>query len=63
VFDIGAEGLHDPTGLNLPPCIVMDRGESLQDCLDHGPLDRPLILSVRFMCLMRMCADTVFEQS
>jgi hypothetical protein len=47
LFCVGAEGLRDPQGQRLPPCMVMDRGESLQDFLQRAHPDRFLSLWVR----------------
>ena len=40
-------GLLDPDGVPLPPCIVMERGESLQDWSDRAEPDRFTAFSVR----------------
>ena len=47
LHDVGAAGLHDPVGQQLPPCIIMDKGESLQEMLELSEPDRYTSLSVR----------------
>ena len=39
ICEEAAEGLSDPGGHALPPCIVTDSGQSLQDWLEHKPED------------------------
>eukprot|EP00892_Ulva_mutabilis_P004162 jgi/Ulvmu1/2117/UM127_0002.1 len=39
VCDGSAGGLHDPRGWPLPPCIVMEQGESLNDWSDRAQPD------------------------
>jgi hypothetical protein len=46
VCDSVAAGLVDPRGHALPPCIVMERGESLQEWSDRAEPDRFTALSV-----------------
>ena len=47
VFDKLASGLEDPQGHLLPPCIVMERGELLQDWSDRAEPDLFTCLAVR----------------
>jgi len=47
VCDGAAGGLVDPRGRPLPPCIVMERGESLQDLCNRAEPDIFSILAVR----------------
>ena len=47
VCDTTAEGLQDPRGRPLPPCIVMEKGESLQDWSDRAKPDLFTALGVR----------------
>eukprot|EP00892_Ulva_mutabilis_P000987 jgi/Ulvmu1/1088/UM106_0004.1 len=39
ICDAGTPGLRDPEGEPLPPCIVMERGESLQDWSERAVPD------------------------
>ena len=39
VYDIPAPLLEDPCGAALPPCIVLEKGESLQDWSDRAEPD------------------------
>ena len=56
VCDGAAGGLEDPRGRPLPPCIVMERGESLQDLCDRAEPDVFTVFSVRLVSLAMMCA-------
>ena len=47
VCDGAAGGLADPTGKPLPPCIVMEKGESLHDWSDRAEPDFFTSLAVR----------------
>ena len=47
VRDGGDVELVDPRGSALPPCIVMERGESLQEWADRAEPDLFTSLSVR----------------
>ena len=47
VCDGFAAGLTDPRGHLLPPCIVMEKGESLQDLCDRAQPDLFTALAVR----------------
>ena len=47
VCDGSAGGLEDPRGRWLPPCIVMEKGESLQDWSDRAHADLFTSLAVR----------------
>ena len=47
VCDGAGGGLEDPWGRPLPPCIVMERGESLQDLCDRAEPDVFTVFSVR----------------
>ena len=44
----GGEGLVDPRGRPLPPCIVMEKGESLYDWSERAEPDLFTALAVRF---------------
>ena len=46
-MDGGGGDLVDPRGNALPPCIVMERGESLQEWSDRAEPDLFTSLSVR----------------
>ena len=47
VCDSGASHLTDPGGHSLPPCIVIERGESLHDWSDRAHPDLFTALAVR----------------
>jgi hypothetical protein len=47
VCEQGQADLKDPDGAPLPPCIVMERGESLQEWADRADPDRFTALAVR----------------
>lgn len=47
VCDETAPGLKDPLGNRLPPCIVMEKGESLNDWSDRAEPDLFTALAVR----------------
>ena len=47
VCDGSAGGLEDPRGRALPPCIVMEKGESLHDWSDRAEPDLFASLAVR----------------
>jgi hypothetical protein len=47
VYDRGVEGLVDPSGHPLPPCIVMERGENLQEWTERTQPDLSQALTVR----------------
>jgi len=47
VCDGSAGGLEDPRGRPLPPCIVMEKGESLHDWGDRAEPDLFTSLAVR----------------
>ena len=47
VCDGSAGGLEDPRGRLLPPCIVMEKGESLHDWSDRAEPDLFTSLAVR----------------
>ena len=54
IYDVGTEGLRDPHGVQLPPCIVMEKGESLQELLERAAPGRVTSLSVRFLLPSRL---------
>ena len=47
VYDSPTKGLQDPEGRSLPPCIVMEKGESLQDWSDRAKPDFLTAVGVR----------------
>ena len=47
VCDTSTDGLVDPQGRPLPPCIVMEKGESLQDWSVRAEPDLFTVLAVR----------------
>ena len=47
VCDTASAGLEDPRGQPLPPCIVMEKGESLQDWSDRADPDVFMVVAVR----------------
>ena len=55
--DGGDSELVDPCGNALPPCIVMERGESLQEWADRAEPDLFTSLSVRTPDHSPACAD------
>ena len=52
VCDGSAGGLEDPRGRWLPPCIVMEKGESLQEWSDRAEPDLFTALAVRSCMLV-----------
>ena len=54
VCDSAEAGLVDPRGRSLPPCIVMERGESLQEWCDRAEPDRFTTFAVRTRQFMHM---------
>ena len=64
VHDTTARELEDPCGHPLPPCIVMEKGESLHDWSDRTEMDTFTALAVRLagaaelctMAILRLCA-------
>jgi len=48
VCDTGAEGLEDASQRKLPPCIVMERGEPLQDLVARNGVERSTAVLVRW---------------
>ena len=57
VCDSAATGGVDPNNAPLPPCIVMERGESLQDWSNRAEPDRFTSLSVRRFASMLRCTS------
>ena len=55
VCDSAEAGLVDPRKEPLPPCIVMERGESLQEWCGRAELDRFTCLAVRTRPLHATC--------
>ena len=57
--DSTAKDLVDPRGRAMPPCIIMEKGESLQDWSNRAEPDLFTALAVRspsFRCLARILA-------
>ena len=56
VCDGGTKGMVDPKGRPLPPCIVTEYGQSLQEWLDRRRADNFSALAVSYCCLTESAA-------
>ena len=56
------EELVDPGGHPLPPCIVMERGESLDLWSDRNAPDRAQAFTVRLFILLPAVAPSKYER-
>ena len=61
--DSAQAGLVDPSKEPLPPCIVMERGESLQDWSDRAEPDRFTSFSVRTAAPPCACMPYVWRST
>jgi len=59
VCEVGAAQLVDPRGRPLPPCIVMEKGESLHDWSDRAQPDLFSAVSVRPLACPTSCGRSV----
>ena len=47
ILDNAGRGFRDPHGHAMPPCIVMEKGESLDFWRERAAPDQPLVYAVR----------------